>query len=86
MRGEDQKQEAMFSYVSPQKRVPEDHPLRGIRAMVDSIEESFGWMKIIGLLKKVKLRGLDKVGWLFTFVGAAYNLYRLQKLKTAVMA
>ncbi len=38
------------------------------------IEESFGWMKIIGLLKKVKLRGLDKVGWLFTFVGAAYNL------------
>jgi hypothetical protein len=40
------------------------------------IEESFGWMKIIGLLKKVKLRGLDKVGWLFTFVGAAYNLYR----------
>jgi Transposase DDE domain len=50
------------------------------------IEESFGWMKIIGLLKKVKLRGLDKVGWLFTFVGAAYNLYRLQKLKTAVMA
>jgi len=50
------------------------------------IEESFGWMKIIGLLKKVKLRGLDKVGWLFTFVGAAYNLYRLQKLKTAVTA
>ncbi len=38
------------------------------------IEESFGWMKIIGLRKKVKLRGLDKVGWLFTFVGAAYNL------------
>jgi transposase len=37
MRGEDQKQEAMFSYVSPQKRVPEDHPLRGIRAMVDTI-------------------------------------------------
>ncbi len=38
------------------------------------IEESFCWMKIIGLLKKVKLRGLDKVGWLFTFVGADYNL------------
>jgi transposase len=37
MRGEDQKQEAMFSYVSPQKRMPEDHPLRGIRAMVDTI-------------------------------------------------
>src|SRR5713226_9318587 len=50
------------------------------------IEESFGWMKIIGLLKKVKLRGLEKVGWLFTFVGAAYNLYRLQKLKAEAMA
>src|SRR5713226_8741666 len=37
MRGEDQKQEAMFSYVSPEKRVPEDHPLRGIREMVDTI-------------------------------------------------
>ena len=45
------------------------------------IEESFGWMKIIGMLKKVKLRGLEKVGWLFTFVGAAYNL--LQRLRAA---
>src|SRR2546426_459387 len=37
MRGEDNKQEAMFSYVSPEKRVPTDHPLRPIRAMVDGI-------------------------------------------------
>ena len=44
------------------------------------IEQSFGWMKIIGLLKKVKLRGREKVGWLFTFVDAAYNLYRLSRL------
>ncbi len=50
------------------------------------IEESFGWMKIIGLLKKVKLRGLEKVGWLFTFVAAAYNLYRLQRLKAEATA
>jgi hypothetical protein len=45
------------------------------------IEESFGWMKTIGMLKKVKLRGLKKVSWLFTFVAAAYNLYRLQRLQ-----
>jgi transposase len=45
------------------------------------IEESFGWMKIIGMLKKVKLRGLEKVSWLFTFVAAVYNLYRLQRLE-----
>ena len=35
MRGKDQKPDAMFSYVSPEKRVPADHPLRPIRAMVD---------------------------------------------------
>jgi transposase len=46
------------------------------------IEQSFGWMKIIGMLKKVKLRGRENVSWLFTFVGAAYNLYRLGRLET----
>jgi transposase len=46
------------------------------------IEESFGWMKTIGMLKKVKLRGLEKVSWLFTFVAAVYNLYRLQRLES----
>jgi transposase len=45
------------------------------------IEESFGWMKTIGMLKKVKLRGLEKVSWLFTFVATVYNLYRLQRLE-----
>lgn len=50
------------------------------------VEESFGWMKIIGMLKKVKLRRLDKVGWLFTFVAAAYNLRRLQKLQAHATA
>lgn len=49
------------------------------------IEQSFGWMKIIGMLKKVKLRGLKKVSWLFTFVGAAYNLYRLGRLEPQVL-
>ena len=45
------------------------------------VEQSFGWMKIIGLLRKVKLRGREKVGWWFTFVGAAYNLVRLRRLR-----
>ena len=35
MRGEDEKQGAMFSYVTLERRVPEDHPLRAIRGMVD---------------------------------------------------
>jgi hypothetical protein len=36
MRGEDQNQQAMFSYVSPEARIPKDHPLRPIRIMVDN--------------------------------------------------
>lgn len=36
MRGSDVHQEGMFSYVSPEKRVPKEHPLRAIRTMVDA--------------------------------------------------
>jgi hypothetical protein len=35
MRGTDTQQSAMFSYVSPEDRVPADHPLRPIRLMAD---------------------------------------------------
>src|ERR671921_1991776 len=35
MRGIDKQQSAMFSYVSPEERVPPNHPLRPIREMVD---------------------------------------------------
>jgi transposase len=45
------------------------------------IEECFGWMKDIALLRKMKHRGLEKVGWLFTFAAAAYNLVRMRKLR-----
>jgi transposase len=37
MRGDDNQQEGMFSYISPEKRVPADHPLRAIRKMADEI-------------------------------------------------
>jgi hypothetical protein len=37
MRGDDDQQEGMFSYISPEKRVPVDHPLRPIRKIVDEI-------------------------------------------------
>ena len=36
MRGDDLDQTDMFSYISPEKRVPKDHPLRPIRQMVDT--------------------------------------------------
>ena len=44
------------------------------------IEECFGWIKDIALLRKLKHRGLNKVGWIFSFAAAAYNLVRLRKL------
>lgn len=44
------------------------------------IEEVFGWMKSIGLLRKVRHRGLERVGWMFTFTAAAYNLVRIRNL------
>src|SRR4030095_986859 len=35
MRGADEQSGSMFSYVSPEERVPQDHPLRGIRRLTD---------------------------------------------------
>src|SRR5712692_2583420 len=37
MRGDDRQQAGMWSYISPEQRVPQDHPLRPIQAMVDAI-------------------------------------------------
>ncbi|HEY1204276.1 MAG TPA: IS5/IS1182 family transposase, partial [Bryobacteraceae bacterium] len=36
MRESDLDQNAMFSYRSPEERVPADHPLRRIRALADT--------------------------------------------------
>lgn len=36
MRGENEQQEAVFSYVSAEQRIPQDHPLRAIRPIVDA--------------------------------------------------
>ena len=48
MRGDDLQQAAMFSYLSPEQRVPIDHPLRPIRQMADRVlgrlSESFDAM------------------------------------------
>jgi transposase len=44
------------------------------------IEECFGWLKTIALMRKVRHRGIEKVGWVFTFNAAAYNLVRMRKL------
>lgn len=44
------------------------------------IEEIFGWLKTIALLRKTRHRGKDRVDWTFRFALAAYNLVRMRNL------
>src|SRR5271154_5944880 len=37
MRGEERVQDGMFSYVSLEQRVPQDHPLRAVRKLTDKV-------------------------------------------------
>jgi transposase len=45
-----------------------------------AIEQSFGWMKTVGLLHKMRHRGIAKVGWVFTFTAAVYDMVRMRPL------
>jgi transposase len=45
------------------------------------VEKVFGWLKQTGPLRKLKLRGLDKIAGLVAFSAAAYNLLRLKNLR-----
>src|SRR5947208_10085183 len=44
------------------------------------IEEVFGWMKTVGMLRQLRHRGLERVGWVFTLAAATYNLVRMRTL------
>ena len=44
------------------------------------IEEANGWIKEVAGMAQTKHRGLARVGWMFVFKAAAYNLIRLPKL------
>jgi transposase len=48
------------------------------------VEEIFGWIKTVGLMRKTRHRGLARVGWMFTFTAAAYNLVRIRNLGAVV--
>jgi len=47
------------------------------------VEEVFGWLKTVGLMRKTRYRGARRVGWMFTFAAAAYNLVRIRNLTAA---
>ena len=48
------------------------------------VEEIFGWMKTVGGMRKLRHRGLQLVGWMFTLAAAAYNLVRIRNLATSI--
>jgi transposase len=48
------------------------------------IERIFGWLKQVAGQRRTRFRGQDRVGWMFTFAAAAYNLVRMAKLSLEV--
>jgi hypothetical protein len=57
--------------------------LRHLRYFVAIGEEIFGWIKTVAGLRKTRPRGKDRVGWMFIFTAAAYNLVRMRNLAQA---
>jgi transposase len=47
------------------------------------IEEIYGWLKTVAGLRKTRHRGVARVGWMFTFALAVYNLVRMRNLLPA---
>jgi transposase len=47
------------------------------------VEEIFGWLKTVALLRQTRHRGRARVGWMFLFGLAAYNLIRIRNLSGA---
>jgi IS5 family transposase len=44
------------------------------------IERIFGWLKQFAGQRRTRFRGQERVGWMFTFAAAVYNLVRMTKL------
>ena len=47
------------------------------------VEQMFGWAKTVGLMRKTRHRGTQRVDWMFIFTAAAFNLVRMRNLEGA---
>ncbi len=47
------------------------------------VEEVFGWIKTVGMMRKTRHRGRERVEWMFTLATAAYNLVRMKNMALA---
>jgi transposase len=60
------------------------HPGYAISQVIRKrVEEPFGWIKTVAVLRKTRHRGTARVGWMFTLAMTAYNLVRIPKLLAA---
>ncbi len=60
------------------------HPGYGISQVIRKrIEEANGWLKTVAGMDRAPFRGTPRMGWMFTFRSAAYNLVRLPRLLAA---
>ena len=50
------------------------------------IEKIFAWLKQVGGQRRTRFRGPDRIGWMFQFAAAAYNLVRMKNLAAATPA
>jgi transposase len=48
------------------------------------IEEIFGWLKTVGMLRKTRHKCLLRVVWVYTFSASAYNLLLMRNMSMAV--
>ncbi len=47
------------------------------------VEQMFGWAKTVGLMRKTRHRGTQRVDWMFIFTATAFNLVRMRNLEGA---
>ena len=48
------------------------------------IEQVFGWIKTVGALRKTRHRGAPRVGWVFLFCLAAFDLLRIRNREASM--
>jgi len=69
---------------TPPLRFPNPNRLRSAAFSRVLVEQSFGWMKTAGLMRKLRHRGRRIVGRTFTFTATGYNLVRMRPLGLGV--
>src|SRR6202051_2505511 len=55
------------------QRTTHHHGYRVSQRKRKRIEEVFSWMNTVGLLRKLRHRGLEQGGWGFPFTGGGYH-------------